>query len=266
MMTDEFKGARAYLTIPVGISRDKDLLKKPKTILLMGEILTMLNTTGRFYMSNKAIAKRLDVTKRTVADYLNLLADKKLIARQSVTDSATGAIIRRDITAGTALVKYASLGWRNTLPYPSEIDDTGVVKSTSQKEYQYNKSSNKSNKKQSDRRSLTVEQLNSEFESLWARYPNKKGKKKAFNHYKAWRKAKKANTYLYISNKLNDYLKYIREKPVDPQYIMNGSTWFNGRFDDDLKVDHIGSDPNDENSFENLMSDPGEPNSDDLPF
>lgn len=267
MTEKEFAGARAYLTIPVGIARDKDLLKKPKTILLMGEILTMLNTTGSFYMSNSQIAKRLDVSRRTVSDYINILADKKLIAKEKIKDPHNDKIILgRKITAGAYLVKYTAIGWRDIVPQPSDTDCIGVRKHTSHKEYQSNKAVNKASNN-SDQRSLTVKQIESEFESLWASYPNKKGKKDAFNHYKAWRKEKKAHTYLYMSQKLNNYLKYIRENNVKPRYIMHGSTWFNGRFDDDLKVDDVGSDPNDENSFTNLMKDdPGQPNEDDFPF
>jgi hypothetical protein len=52
-----FKGSKAFLNIPVGIARDKELLKKPKTILLMGEIISMLNVTGEFFMSNKKISE-----------------------------------------------------------------------------------------------------------------------------------------------------------------------------------------------------------------
>lgn len=42
-MEKVFEGSKAFLNIPVGIARDKELLKKPKTILLMGEIISMLN-------------------------------------------------------------------------------------------------------------------------------------------------------------------------------------------------------------------------------
>lgn len=34
-MEDKFTGSKAFLSIPVGIARDKDLLKKPKTIFIM---------------------------------------------------------------------------------------------------------------------------------------------------------------------------------------------------------------------------------------
>lgn len=39
----------------------------------MGEIVSMLNVTGEFFMSNKQIANRLDCTKSTVNDYLKIL-------------------------------------------------------------------------------------------------------------------------------------------------------------------------------------------------
>ena len=88
-MEKEFKGTRAFLMIPVGIARDSDLLKQPKSILLMGEIVSMLNVTGQFYMSNREIASRLDCSARMVANYLSLLEKKKLIKREPISDSQT---------------------------------------------------------------------------------------------------------------------------------------------------------------------------------
>ena len=72
-MAEEFKGSRMFLNIPVSVSRDHDLLKRPKSIILMGEIVSMLNITGKFFMSNKEIAKRLDCTPRYASDLLALL-------------------------------------------------------------------------------------------------------------------------------------------------------------------------------------------------
>jgi hypothetical protein len=73
-----------------------------------------------------------------------------------------------------------------------------------------------------------------DFEVIWKEYPNKTGKKQAFNHYKAWRKKNKKNTNDYLMNKLAMYKKHLAlnswKKP------MNGSTWFNGRFDDELDM------------------------------
>ena len=76
--------------------------------------------------------------------------------------------------------------------------------------------------------------LENDFEVIWKDYPNKTGKKQAFNHYKAWRKKNKKNTNDYLMNKLAMYKKHLAlnswKRP------MNGSTWFNGRFDDELDM------------------------------
>ena len=140
----EFKGAKAFLMIPVGITRDKDLLKKPKSILLMGEILTMLNITGEFYMSNSELAKRLNVTPRSVKDYLILLENKRLIKRSNVyADPNQKIVVGRTITAGDALGKYTSLGWGSRFPEGKEVNFPRVGKHTSPK---YNKIIDQSNR------------------------------------------------------------------------------------------------------------------------
>ena len=140
----DFKGARAFLMIPVGIARDKDLLKKPKSILLMGEILTMLNITGEFYMSNSELAKRLNVTPRSVKDYLILLENKRLIKRSNVyADPNQKIVVGRTMTAGDDLGKYISLGWGSQFPEGKEVNFPRVGKHTSPK---YNKIIDQSNR------------------------------------------------------------------------------------------------------------------------
>lgn len=72
------------------------------------------------------------------------------------------------------------------------------------------------------------------FSKLWNLYPMKQGKKDAFRHYKVWRKKSKDNTDDYLLRKLNEYKAYLSAN----QWLhpMNGSTWFNGRFDDDYST------------------------------
>lgn len=85
---------------------------------------------------------------------------------------------------------------------------------------------------------LSVSVLKTSFEKLWENYPNKKGKKEAFNHYKAWRKESTKNTDHYLAKQLKKYLVYC-EQNNSWYHPMNGSTWFNGRFDDVLVTDGI---------------------------
>ena len=82
----------------------------------------------------------------------------------------------------------------------------------------------------------SVSQLENEFEKVWSKYPNKKGKKQAFNHYKAWRKSSTKHTNKYLLDRLDKYLAYCQQN--NWYHPMNGSTWFNGRFDDELEVDN----------------------------
>ncbi|GBG95212.1 hypothetical protein LFYK43_16710 [Ligilactobacillus salitolerans] len=77
--------------------------------------------------------------------------------------------------------------------------------------------------------------LASEFEEIWNQYPNKKGKQQAFNHYKAWRKKSSKNTNEYLFEKLELYKKHLAANSW--KQPMNGATWFNGRFDDQLEVE-----------------------------
>lgn len=78
--------------------------------------------------------------------------------------------------------------------------------------------------------------LSVSFNKLWNLYPKKQGKKDAFRHYKTWRKESKDNTDDYLLRKLNEYKAYLSAN----QWLhpMNGSTWFNGRFDDDYSTNN----------------------------
>ena len=82
----------------------------------------------------------------------------------------------------------------------------------------------------------SVSQLEKEFEEVWSKYPNKKGKKQAFNHYKAWRRKSTKHTNEYLLERLKVYMTDLQQNSW--KHPMNGSTWFNGRFDDELEVDN----------------------------
>ena len=88
----------------------------------------------------------------------------------------------------------------------------------------------------------SVSRLEEEFETVWSKYPNKKGKKQAFNHYKAWRKASIKHTNEYLLDQLNKYLVYCQQNN-SWYHPMNGSTWFNGRFDDVLITENVSNKP-----------------------
>ena len=101
MAEQEFTGSRLFLNIPAIVAHDKVLLKKaPKAILLFGEIYSMLNVTGKFYMSNNTLAERLDCSRQSIINYINLLKKQGYIETENVTDTETKAITGRMITLG----------------------------------------------------------------------------------------------------------------------------------------------------------------------
>lgn len=236
-MADEFEGSRIFLNIPVFAARDKDLLKKTKSLLLLGEIVSMLNTTGKFFMSNKTIAKRLDCTPQAVNNYLQLLEEKKLIVRTKVYDENTNAIVGRIIKAGPALINARLLGLTTDVGEGSKQAFKGVVNERLYKDNNLKEQYKRTNiNSASHSNAQRVSQLEKEFETVWSKYPNKKGKKQAFNHYKAWRRASVKHTNEYLLERLKKYLTYCQQN--NWYHPMNGSTWFNGRFDDELEVDN----------------------------
>ncbi|KRL88681.1 MarR family transcriptional regulator [Lactobacillus kalixensis] len=244
----EFNGVKAFAPIPAALYEDEFLMKKyPRAILLLGQILGMLNTTGSFYMSNDKIAKRMKATKQAVNDWLKILEERNYIRREKIHDKETNAVIGRKIYAGEALVKCTSLGWSTAVGGGSKAELNGVVKPTWYKENNSREQNNRTNNNSSTKveqqkpkpKSLT-KKLEEEFEQIWKDYPKKRGKQKALSHYKAWRKRSKANTFERAKQALSDYKRYVETTRAngfrDLQW-RDGSTWFNGGMDDDYSVD-----------------------------
>ncbi|WHQ80646.1 helix-turn-helix domain-containing protein [Ligilactobacillus animalis] len=217
MAEQEFTGSRLFLNIPAIVAHDKFLLKKaPKAILLFGEIYSMLNVTGKFYMSNNTLAKRLDCSRKSIINYINLLKKQGYIETENVIDDETNAIAGRMITLGR-VVQQNSPGWSNGIHQGSETGFTQIKHN--------NKSSNNNVQKQ----------LEEDFEKLWKLYPRKEGKKKAYEAYK--RAIKQGVTNKEIQAGIVNYLKQIKIQGTDKKYIKQGSTWFNGNcWDDEYSV------------------------------
>ena len=79
--------------------------------------------------------------------------------------------------------------------------------------------------------------LRERFEKIWALYPKKKNKEGAWKHYKTWIKASAKHTDEYLLHRLELYKQDIKVNHIKPQFIMYGSTWFGGRFEDTYIAD-----------------------------
>lgn len=229
----EYEGANLFLNIPVGVAHDDRLKDKDK--LLYGEIYAMLNVTNSFFMSNAAMAKRLNCTNRTVIACLNRLEEYGYIKRNNIYDGKQ--IVRREISLGsetgfTGVVTSASRGYGNLLHGGSEADFTD--------NRTINRASNRT--EENILSGKPDDHFSENFESIWKEYPNKAGKKEAFRHYKKWRKESKEHTDEYLMEKLKAYKKDLADNQWKKP--MNGSTWFNGRFDDEYATPIMDQQPN----------------------
>lgn len=242
-MKPEFKGSKAFLMIPTSIAHDQELLEKcPKAILLLGEIVSMLNVTGEFYINNANLAKRLRCSSRTVVRYLEILEEKELISRENIKD-ASGNIAYRKIHAGKQLGQAFSKGWEDSTPdvmdvTPHDTRDRSLMTQgdmtpmthVSPKKNNNNRTINKTIYRSND------QLLEERFEKIWSEYPRKQGKKDALRHYKAWIKASSNHTDEYLLDKLEKYKAYLKANNTELRYVQKGSTWFNGSFDDDWSI------------------------------
>lgn len=125
--------------------------------------------------------------------------------------------------------------------YVNEISNVTVTSRNATEEDKNRKEEDKNRINNNTVNKLTESELKSEFENLWALYPNKKGKAKAYTAYKKAIKDGVAN--LDIKNGINAYTREINHKRTSQEYIAHGSTWFgNRRWEDDYEG---GNDPDD---------------------
>ena len=84
--------------------------------------------------------------------------------------------------------------------------------------------------------------IDKEFENLWSLYPRKQGQANAL---KAYRKARKGKPEVYktVEDGIKRYISYLEKKKTKPEYIKQGSTWFNQRcWEDDYSTGGYGND------------------------
>lgn len=74
---------------------------------------------------------------------------------------------------------------------------------------------------------IQEQNLAEEFESLWAIYPNKKGKQNARQKYLKARN--EGVTYEAVEEGIKAYAQYIQDNDIEARYVKHGSTFFNQR-------------------------------------
>ncbi len=196
--------------------------------------LKSLSKKGIIITTTKYNRYHFDRTKSYTIDYdkLNELVDKEQNpkdAKGSKNGNTNNQNLVNTKSSKTKVTKNSTSNPTKSSTSNSTKNGTTIYKTIK------NTKNNIKNKYSASSNALSISQLDKEFKQIWKLYPSKRGKKEAFNHYKAWRKANPTkHTVKYIVKKLKEYLFYIQQNNIKPRYIMNGSTWFNGRFDDEI--------------------------------
>lgn len=233
-----------YAIIPASVRYDKTL--PGRAILLYGEITALCNQTGQCWANDDYFEGLYDVSRSTIQSWLSKLEKGHHIARKVIYKEGTKEIEKRYISIVSEKVtstekqdkgmpeNKTTYARKSGKPIPkkrvSPIPENRTDNITS-----INTTVNTTSNRKNSAAVAAPSSIESDFEEIWSAYPSKKGKKQAFNHYKAWRKksAKHSNDYLFSQLKL--YKQYIAKNKAW-YHPMDGSKWFNGRFDDEYQA------------------------------
>lgn len=210
-MNQNQKRAFKGIWIPEEIWLDKELNIMEKLFLV--EIDSLDNEQG-CWASNKYFSEFFGISKSRASQIINSLKDKNLI---EISYTRDGKEIKKRVIK--VVNKLNTLV--NKLNYPIKNIKGGYLENAKENNTIIN-NINKNNTNDQNHNSLS-----NRFEVLWNLYPNKKGKKKAFDAYK--RAIKNGTTDEEIKQGIESYNKEIAYKHTKPMYIAHGSTWFNNQ-------------------------------------
>lgn len=173
---------------------------------------------GYFYSTIENIQKNTTILEKRQRLALNSLKEKGIIDIKRMDIPAKRYIKINTENLLSLLLKNTSQSETSSSAILTELEQSNEPTKNN------NLNNNKDNNKK-DKEKITKKEIDTEFESLWKRYPNKKGRESA---YKSYAKARQnGTTYNEVINGLENYLKEIEVKKTNKQYVKYGSTWFN---------------------------------------
>ena len=202
-----------------------DLGLKGNSLIIYAIINGFSQTEDQAYKGSlQYLADWTNSTKRGVINIINGLTARGLIEKKTtIVDGIKHCEywVVKKVHQGDE--KISPGGEKSSLPPVKKFHHPGE-KSSPNNNKDNNSVDNKEDNKV-DKHTLTEQQLGGEFELLWQKYPNKKGKPAAFKSYS---KARKAGTSKKrIEDGIDAYKAYIETRHIEPRYIKHGSTWFN---------------------------------------
>ena len=189
-----------YAIIPANVRYDKDL--PPNAKLLYGEITALSNEQGYCWATNSYFANLYNVTNRAISRWIAQLMEKGYISSVVTYKNGTKEIDSRKLYIGNTPID------KNVhTPMDKNVQDNNTnINNTNINIYSSN-----------------------DAQDIWELYPNKKGKAQAM---KKIPKLLEALGKDVLAECVKKYSAEVKGK--DKQFILNGSTFFNGRYEDYL--------------------------------
>ena len=204
-----------YAIIPANVRYDENLT--PNAKLLYGEVTALCNEKGYCWASNSYFANLYGVSNVSISKWINQLVKNGYLTSQIEYKEGSKEILYRylRIVNDPIKEKFNTPLTKVNDPIKEKFKDNNTFNNTTNNTF--NNTADKSDESA----------LENRFEKLWANYPNKKGKPKAFLAYK--KAIKSGTTDEEINKGISAYKQEIDNKRTEQQYIAHGSTWFNNQ-------------------------------------
>lgn len=229
-MERDFKG----VWIPKEIWLNEDLGWSEKLLLVE---IDSLAKNGECFASNEHFGKFLKLSKKRVSELITELHRAGYITVNLIYKEGTKQIEKRVIRP---------IAEKRVTPSGKSVDPLAEKRMTPIAEKCVDNNTlviNTITNTMSKTNKTTTGVMEKEFEQLWAIYPRKIGKKKAYDSFKKARKIKKV-PYETIENGLYRYIEYLKEQGTDEQFIQHGSTFFNQeKWQDEFEATHFEKKP-----------------------
>lgn len=194
-----------YLTIPADLF--KLGLSSNEVIILAFIHSWLCEDSQRFYFTNEQISQIFNIDVSTVSRILKNLKEKDLIDIGYKRKSNGGQI------------RFCNLMTRQNAKLLLGKMQSSYFAKCNGNIY------NISNHKKTSSNVQFEPEIESQFNSLWEKYPKRQKRKEAYRHFcKEYKKDNKIADRILVS--LNNYLKHIEANRTEAQYIMMGSTFF----------------------------------------
>lgn len=175
------------------------------------------NWITEFVVSNTMLIALTGIDRRTLDRTRNELIQKGYIEYKKGIGNQAGKYL---------IVQFdTQCDIQNDIQYDIQngIQMSYNVSTLNKHKHKQNNIKEKNIKKRKD--NLSSKDLENEFNEVWNLYPRKQGRSNALKKYLSARK--NGVSQEVIVNGIKAYLFYIETKEIEPQFIKQGSTWFN---------------------------------------